>query len=30
MEGFAQELTPFGIRSLLVEPGMMRTQFMDG
>jgi NAD(P)-dependent dehydrogenase (short-subunit alcohol dehydrogenase family) len=30
MEGFAQELAPFGIRSLLVEPGMLRTDFMDG
>lgn len=29
MEGFAQELAPLGIRSLLVEPGMMRTEFMD-
>jgi NAD(P)-dependent dehydrogenase (short-subunit alcohol dehydrogenase family) len=29
MEGFAQELAPFGIRSLLVEPGMLRTDFMD-
>lgn len=30
MEGFAQELAPFGIRSLLVDPGMLRTDFMDG
>lgn len=30
MEGFAQELAPFGVRSLLVEPGMLRTDFMDG
>lgn len=30
MEGFAQELAPLGVRSLLVEPGMMRTEFMDG
>ena len=30
MEGFAQELAPLGIRSLLVEPGMLRTDFMDG
>lgn len=30
MEGFAQELAPFGIRSLLIEPGMLRTDFMDG
>ena len=29
MEGFAQELAPFGIRSFLVEPGMLRTDFMD-
>lgn len=29
MEGFAQELAPFGVRSLLVEPGMLRTDFMD-
>lgn len=30
MEGFAQELAPLGIRSLVVEPGMLRTDFMDG
>ncbi len=30
MEGFAQELAPLGIRSLLIEPGMLRTDFMDG
>ncbi|MBX9465353.1 MAG: SDR family NAD(P)-dependent oxidoreductase [Aquamicrobium sp.] len=30
MEGFAEELAPFGIGSLLVEPGMLRTDFMDG
>ncbi len=30
MEGFAQELAPFGVGSLLVEPGMLRTDFMDG
>lgn len=30
MEGFAQELAPFGVRSLTVEPGMLRTDFMDG
>jgi len=30
MEGYAQELAPFGIRSLVVEPGMLRTDFMDG
>jgi NAD(P)-dependent dehydrogenase (short-subunit alcohol dehydrogenase family) len=29
MEGFAQELAPFGVRSLIVEPGMLRTEFMD-
>jgi NAD(P)-dependent dehydrogenase (short-subunit alcohol dehydrogenase family) len=29
MEGFAQELAPLGVRSLLIEPGMMRTDFMD-
>lgn len=29
MEGFAQELAPMGVRSLLVEPGMLRTDFMD-
>ena len=29
MEGFAEELAPFGIRSLLIEPGMLRTDFMD-
>jgi NAD(P)-dependent dehydrogenase (short-subunit alcohol dehydrogenase family) len=29
MEGFAEEIAPFGVRSLLVEPGMMRTDFMD-
>jgi len=30
MEGFAQELAPMGVRSLLVEPGMLHTDFMDG
>lgn len=30
IEGFAQELAPLGVRSLLVEPGMLRTDFMDG
>ncbi|WP_029010118.1 SDR family NAD(P)-dependent oxidoreductase [Azospirillum halopraeferens] len=30
MEGFAQEVAPLGIRSLLVEPGMLRTEFMNG
>jgi NAD(P)-dependent dehydrogenase (short-subunit alcohol dehydrogenase family) len=29
MEGYAQELAPLGVRSLLVEPGMLRTDFMD-
>ncbi len=29
MEGFAEELAPLGVRSLLVEPGMLRTDFMD-
>lgn len=29
MEGFAEELAPFGVRSLVVEPGMLRTDFMD-
>lgn len=29
MEGFAQELAPLGVRSLLVEPGMLCTDFMD-
>lgn len=29
MEGFAEELAPMGVRSLLVEPGMLRTDFMD-
>lgn len=29
MEGFAQELAPLGIRSLIVEPGMLRTDFLD-
>ena len=27
MEGFAQELAPLGVRSLLVEPGMLRTDW---
>lgn len=30
MEGLAEELAPLGVRSLLVEPGMLRTEFMDG
>lgn len=29
MEGLAQEIAPLGIRSLIVEPGMMRTNFLD-
>ena len=29
MEGFAQELAPLGVRSLLIEPGMLRTDFLD-
>lgn len=29
MEGFAEELAPFGVRSILIEPGMLRTDFMD-
>lgn len=29
MEGFAQEFAPLGVRSILVEPGMLRTDFMD-
>lgn len=29
VEGLAQELAPFGIRSLLVEPGPLRTDFLD-
>lgn len=29
MEGFAQELAPLGIRSMVVEPGMLRTDFLD-
>lgn len=29
MEGLAEELAPFGIRSLVVNPGMMRTNFLD-
>ena len=28
-EGFAQELAPLGVKSLLVEPGMLRTDFLD-
>jgi NAD(P)-dependent dehydrogenase (short-subunit alcohol dehydrogenase family) len=29
IEGLAEELSPFGIRSLVVDPGMMRTDFLD-
>jgi len=29
MEGFAQELAPLGVHSLVIEPGMLRTNFMD-
>ncbi|HCT32338.1 SDR family oxidoreductase [Sulfitobacter pontiacus] len=29
IEGLAEEITPLGIRSLIVEPGMMRTNFLD-
>ncbi|WP_126978270.1 SDR family NAD(P)-dependent oxidoreductase [Frigidibacter oleivorans] len=29
MEGLAAEIAPLGIRSLIVEPGMMRTNFLD-
>jgi len=29
MEGLAQELDPLGIKTLTVEPGMMRTDFLD-
>ncbi|SFH85563.1 SDR family NAD(P)-dependent oxidoreductase [Albimonas pacifica] len=29
MEGLAEEIAPLGIRSLIVEPGMMRTKFLD-
>lgn len=29
IEGLAQEVAPFGIHSLIVEPGMMRTDFLD-
>lgn len=29
IEGLAEEIAPLGIRSLIVEPGMMRTNFLD-
>lgn len=29
MEGLAQELEPLGVKTLVVEPGMMRTDFLD-
>lgn len=29
IEGLAEEIAPLGIRSLVVEPGMMRTNFLD-
>ena len=29
MEGLAEEIAPLGVRSLIVEPGMMRTNFLD-
>ncbi|RPD69447.1 NAD-P-binding protein [Lentinus tigrinus ALCF2SS1-7] len=29
-EGLNEELTPFGIRTLIVEPGMFRTNFLSG
>ncbi len=29
IEGLAEELAPFGIGSLIVNPGMMRTDFLD-
>ncbi|MCF3931964.1 SDR family NAD(P)-dependent oxidoreductase [Acuticoccus sp. M5D2P5] len=29
MEGLAEEIAPLGIRSLIVEPGMMRTNFLN-
>ncbi|TFK93350.1 NAD-P-binding protein [Polyporus arcularius HHB13444] len=28
-EGLNEELTPFGIRTLIVEPGLFRTNFLD-
>ncbi|KPQ23665.1 MAG: hypothetical protein HLUCCA13_13015 [Halomonas sp. HL-48] len=29
IEGFAQELAPLNIKSMVVEPGMLRTDFLD-
>lgn len=29
VEGLAQEIEPLGVRSLLIEPGMLRTEFLD-
>lgn len=29
MEGLAEEVSPFGIRTFVVDPGMMRTDFLD-
>ncbi len=29
IEGFAQELEPLGVKSLVIEPGMLRTDFLD-
>lgn len=29
IEGLAQEIEPLGIRSLVIEPGMLRTDFLD-
>lgn len=29
IEGLAQEIEPLGVRSLVIEPGMLRTEFLD-
>ena len=29
MEGLSEEVAPLGIRSLIIDPGMMRTNFLD-
>ena len=29
IEGLSQELEPLGVRSLVIEPGMLRTEFLD-